>query len=229
MRQKEKPCKGTGKALGHGCGNMQLYRKYGLGTVCRCLQKWLSDSPEGIAEVSKLAIKTKAATKKVQRAKDREQRKALRKKSEWEEDLQKIINAIVRAIDAGVPCISSYRPMTTNINAGHFWSVGSNPAVRFNLLNIYAQSVEQNQHKGGNPLGFIDGLTAVYGIDHYERVHGLKAAYPLLKLSIPELQEAIDRARECLKDLTSKNMQYPDPDHRIELRDHYNKIIAIYA
>jgi hypothetical protein len=30
---KEKPCKGTGKCLGLGCGQMQKIRKYGLGTL----------------------------------------------------------------------------------------------------------------------------------------------------------------------------------------------------
>ena len=29
---KEKPCKGTGKCLGLGCGQMQKIRKYGLGS-----------------------------------------------------------------------------------------------------------------------------------------------------------------------------------------------------
>jgi hypothetical protein len=39
---KEKPCKGTGKCLGLGCGQMQKIRKYGLGTLCGCFYDWFN-------------------------------------------------------------------------------------------------------------------------------------------------------------------------------------------
>ena len=40
---KQKPCKGTGKCIGLGCGEMQKIRKYGLGTICGCFYNWFND------------------------------------------------------------------------------------------------------------------------------------------------------------------------------------------
>lgn len=40
---KEKPCKGTGKCIGLGCGEMQKIRKYGLGTICGCFYSWFNN------------------------------------------------------------------------------------------------------------------------------------------------------------------------------------------
>ena len=53
IKVKEKKCKGIGKAIGYGCGSMQLKRVYGLGLNCRCYQNWLLNSEEGKNKLKK--------------------------------------------------------------------------------------------------------------------------------------------------------------------------------
>lgn len=51
---KEKQCKGTGKAKDfEGCGTIQKFRKYGLGTKCGCFYKFFeTHKPKQINKVS---------------------------------------------------------------------------------------------------------------------------------------------------------------------------------
>lgn len=228
MKPKEKPCKGTGVAAGYGCGLPQDNRRYGLGFGCKCFQRWLYDTPEGAEVIKKSSLQGKREVKKEQKAKDTETRNSLKTKSDWEAELQKVINSIVRTIDKGCPCISSRRIITGKYDAGHFYSVGSHPALRFNLMNIYAQSVEQNQHKGGNPIGFRDGIRFLYSMEHLEYLDGLRALYPVLKLSIPEIQEAIKKAKSVLSRL-KKNEVNRTRWQRLELRASINNEIGIYG
>jgi len=84
--------------------------------------------------------------------------------AEYKKDLQTNINKIVRLLDKGHPCISSGRSNYT-VHAGHFYSVGANENLRFNLLNIWAQSDSDNTHKSGNELMFRKGLISTFGIE----------------------------------------------------------------
>ncbi len=108
----------------------------------------------------------------------------LKNKSDFEKDLEKEINHIVRLIDKGQECISS-GVKNYQVNAGHLYSVGSFPALRFNLLNIYNQSVQDNMHKAGNGVIYKERIKEVFGQDVSEEIEGLKAKYKLLDLSIP--------------------------------------------
>ena len=119
------------------------------------------------------------------RKKKKELKEKIKTKSDYERDLQKEINAIVRLIDKGHVCISSGRPITEKqTNAGHLRSVGSNPSIRFHLFNIWAQSIEHNQHKGGMPLEMTEGIECTFGPEIKERCLGLIKQYTVLKLTI---------------------------------------------
>src|SRR5690606_4553142 len=86
-------------------------------------------------------------------------------KTDVEKKLQKEINLIVRLLDKGHPCISSGRSLGKNYDAGHLYSCGSNPNIRFHLLNVFAQSVHDNQWKSGNQLDFIENIGNTFGDD----------------------------------------------------------------
>ena len=45
MELKIKPCKGTSKAIGFGCGKDSMYRK--LGMCAFCFRRWLLETDEG--------------------------------------------------------------------------------------------------------------------------------------------------------------------------------------
>lgn len=153
-------------------------------------------------------------------------RDKLKTLSDWKNDLQKEINAIVREIDKGHPCISSGRPLGKSYDAGHFLGRQAFPEARYHLMNIYAQSVEQNQHKSGNVIGFMEGLEQVFGKEHLELVMALKSL-PSLKITIEEIKVAIPICRGILKWLKLQDRQFTT-EERLELRKHFNSEIGIY-
>ena len=155
-------------------------------------------------------------------------REGLKTHSHWSKELQIEVNTIVRLIDKGAPCISSLRNGVEQIQAGHRFSVGAFPALRFHLDNIHAQTAAENNYNSGNPDGFDHGLSCIYGDEYMEAVHELKLKYPVLKLTIPELVRAKARAKKIVKELKMLGLVYP-ARVRIELRREYNKRLGIYV
>src|SRR5690606_30681698 len=105
---------------------------------------------------------------------------------------------------------------------------------RFNLLNIYAQSVEHNQYKGGAPIEYAQNLINLFGDEVYEEIMSLKRKYPVIKLGIPELKECIERAKEAermyegvFENIKDGILTSPQ-SFRIELRRLINDYIGIY-
>jgi hypothetical protein len=151
----------------------------------------------------------------------------LKTKSEYEKELQKEINTIVRLIDKGSFCHSTKKPLNEKYDAGHFFSVGSNNSIRFNLFNIYAQSVYANQYLSGDQINFLNVLSEVYGEEHKEYVLSLKSLYSYIKLSIEDLKEKITISKQIVKELKAIDLSY-SAKVRIELRKKYNERIGIY-
>lgn len=151
----------------------------------------------------------------------------LKTHSEWSKELQIEINTIARLIDKDSLCVSSLTKLNDKFDAGHRFSVGAFPQLRFNLLNIHAQSVHQNQYLSGNPDGYDHGLSCLYGDDYLQEVHDLRTKYKTLKLSIPELIQAKKRAKKIVARLKKADLTYTN-EQRIELRKQMNSDIGIY-
>lgn len=150
--------------------------------------------------------------------------------SDYEEKLQKIVNAIARKIDEHYPCISSGRT-TGKMNGGHYISVAANNSIRFNLHNIHKQSFSDNHFKSSNRDGYDMGLMARYGLKYFDFVkYELTAKYPSVKLSIPELKAAISQARSFLAMLSEMGdaLHSYTASGCMELRDMANYQIGIY-
>jgi hypothetical protein len=150
----------------------------------------------------------------------------LKSLSDWQNDLQKEINSIIRTLDFGHPCISSQRPLGKSYDAGHLYGRQSNPHIRYHLFNIYAQSVHDNQWKSGNQLEFVNGIEKTFGTEIKDYCLSLKGL-PILKLSISEIQEKIPIARGILKWLKLQDRKFSE-NERIFYRDKFNKEIGIY-
>lgn len=143
-------------------------------------------------------------------------------------NLQICINKIVRLIDKGHPCISSNASYGTyTVHAGHFYSVGSNGSIRFNLLNIYAQSNADNIYKSGNQTQYRLNLVKLFGDDLINEIEGLTAKYPLFKPTKQEMIGYIQKARAIMLRLERDNKIYSTSE-RIELRKNFNNEIGIY-
>lgn len=181
---------------------------------------------------NKCAIIVGKSEQKKKKAKEWQKEKSILKeklktKSDYEKDLQILINKIVRLIDKNTCCISTGKPLNEKFDAGHFFSVGSNPTIRFNLLNIYAQSVYANQYLSGDQINFMNGLSDNYGKGLQSIVLKLKSDYKVIKLSIDDLKEKIVIAKSIVKHLEIENKTYNSIE-RIELRKKYNNLIGIY-
>jgi len=113
-----------------------------------------------------------------------------------------------------------------NYDAGHLYSRGSNPHIRYHLFNIFAQSVHDNQWKSGNQLDFVSGIEKTFGLDVKEYCLSLKGL-PELKLTINEIKEKIPIARSVLKYLKLQDRKFTN-EERISLRKEFNSKLSIY-
>jgi hypothetical protein len=203
----KKKCKGTGPALGYGCGNPEYLHKYGLCTSC--FKKWLFNSHEGKNYLERIRIRAKKKVEKKIRTEHKKEKEKLRSKSYYEGKLQNEINTIVRLIDTDKGCISCEHgwtgKATRQFHAGHRKSVGSNATLRFNLFNIFKQCSICNNFKSANEREYDKGIVKHYGQDMLDYIESLPGLYPELHLSIDDLKEKIIIARQIKKDILNGN------------------------
>ena len=198
----------------------------------QCKEKFTPQNNTQICCSPKCAIdymKSKKAKEadKIWNAQKKDLKESLKNKSDYEKELQKEINTIVRLIDKGSFCHSTKKPLNEKYDAGHFYSVGSNNSIRFNLFNIYAQSVYANQYLSGDQINFLNVLSDVYGKEHKEYVLNLKSIYSYVKLTIEELKEKITISKKIVNELKKADLIYPIKV-RLELRKKYNERLGIY-
>ncbi|HOD09932.1 MAG TPA: recombination protein NinG [Flavobacterium sp.] len=227
IEPKLKICAGIGKAISvKGCGKKTKYRTFGL--CSSCLSDFLFETDAGKLIMQKRIIpQAKVKVNKEQKKVDAVTRESLKTLSDYKADLQFEINQIIKYIDMNVNCISSNRPLAEKRNSGHIFSVGSNPTLRFNLNNIYNQSISDNKDKGGQPLEAIEGIKNMYGQEQLNLVLGLKAKYKYIGLTKEDVKAKTQIARSIVKHLKLENKTYNSIE-RIELRKKYNKMIGIY-
>lgn len=154
----------------------------------------------GIECARKLAEKKR---EKVEKAKDRLRKEALKTRSDWMKEAQQAFNSFIRLRDqlAGHLCISSGRPLDwsgNNVDAGHYRSVGSAPHLRFTETNCHAQSKQDNRYKAGNAVDYRIGLIQRIGLEEVEK---LESDQTPRKWTIDELKEIKETYKRKLKEL----------------------------
>ncbi len=228
---KQKPCKGTGNAKGHGCGKLTNVNNlvYGLGKMCGCYSDWLLNSENGKIKMAKSMIIAKSkVSKEIKATKSKETQKAkidLLSNDKYRSTyLQPIINEIARLIDYGQSCIATGN--FGKMNGGHYVSVGANRTAALNLHNIHIQSFESNNFKGGDPIKYRHGIIERYGNDYFEYIEFLQQ-HPPLHLNKPDLMDLAKKASEIRNEL-KKNNYVKTPLERIEYRNQVNLKLGIY-
>lgn len=142
--------------------------------------------------------------------------------------LEAQINHIVRLIDKGHPCISTGTLWGEYIvNAGHYISVGSNPTLRYNLLNIFNQSKSDNFYKGGKGSNYSIRLKEIFGQQVRDKIEALPGKYKSIHLTDNDYLEKIIIAKQIVKELKAADRRY-STDERIILRIEFNERIGIY-
>lgn len=102
----------------------------------------------------------------------RASKERIKPKGQYMREAQAAFNAWVRARDASQPCISCGRHHEGKYDAGHYRTVGSNPALRFEPLNCHKQCVPCNQHKSGDIVNYRISLVLRIGQDKVDWLEG---------------------------------------------------------
>ena len=109
---------------------------------------------------AELESKKKVATKSWNKEK-KERKENLKTNSDYVRELQIVFNKFIRLRDKNEGCISCEKPLNTKFDAGHFYSTGSYPELRF---NDFGQCVFCNQHKHGNLIEYGERLHTRIGL-----------------------------------------------------------------
>jgi hypothetical protein len=119
--------------------------------------------------------------------------------SSWRRDLQQVFNQFIRMRDQHKGCVSCGKLLNTKFDAGHFYSVGSYPNLRFTETNCFGQCVECNQHKHGNLLEYRERILERISQEELEELVA-KKDLPL-RLTLPEIKEKIQYYKNKIKSL----------------------------
>ena len=96
----------------------------------------------------------------------------LKNRADHMKDTQQAFNAWVRTRDAALPCVSCGRHHQGKYDAGHYRTVGSNPALRFEPMNCHRQCSPCNTRLSGNIVNYRIELVKRIGADAVEWLEG---------------------------------------------------------
>lgn len=137
-----------------------------------------------------VADKKQAKQEAQERKETRQKLQALQTKPQLVKKAQMAFNAFIRARDAGKPCISCGRALSSEPNshdAGHYRSVGSAPHLRFVETNCHSQCRHCNNHLAGNHVAYRQGLIERVGLQEVERLERDQTTRHYTKEGLTEL------------------------------------------
>ncbi|CAI8789200.1 putative phage recombination protein [Pseudomonas sp. IT-P253] len=125
----------------------------------------------------------------------------LKSRADHLKDTQIAFNAWVRARDAELPCISCGRHHQGKYDAGHYRTVGSNPALRFEPLNCHRQCSPCNTQLSGNIVNYRIALVKRIGT---EAVDWLEGPHEPKKYTVDELKAMTAEYRAKTRELKGR-------------------------
>ena len=133
-------------------------------------------------------------------AKEKKQiKEKLMTRTEWLKCLQIVFNSYIRNRDEKRACISC-GAVCGGLNsgtAGHFYSVGSYPNLRFNEDNVHLQCTYCNMHLHSNPHEYEIGLIKRIGKIRFNSLLVLRNKE--LKLSLDQIKDLIKEYKQKIK------------------------------
>ena len=153
---------------------------------------------------AKQLAKVKRETKvkeKADRAKHKADKERVKKRAEWLDNLQSLVNQfVVHVRDKNEPCFTCGKSNNVKYDAGHYRSRGACKELRFELTNIHKQcSVNCNQWGSGMRSEYREAIIKKYGEDHLIWLDGphtkLKDQFP----HYTDIKAEIQRYRTLLR------------------------------
>ena len=121
----------------------------------------------------------------------------LRSLGDWKKILQTVFNRFIRMRDAKKGCISCGANLNGKYDAGHFYSVGAYPNLRYNEDNVHGQCVKCNMYLHGNLANYRNGLIARIGSERFRVLDENKNG--TLNLTMQEIIELINEYKNKQK------------------------------
>ena len=129
--------------------------------------------------------KARKSLAQVERREIKIRKEKLKIRADHLREAQQAFNEWVRLRDAARPCVSCGRHHEGQYHAGHYRSVGANPELRFEPLNVWKQCAPCNTHLSGNLVNFRLSLLQLIGAD---QVAWLEGPHPARKYTVEEIQ-----------------------------------------
>ena len=143
-------------------------------------------------------VVAEAERKAQERKSDKVRKLALKSRQDWLREAQAAFNAFIRERDRADPCISCGRFHDGKWNAGHYRSLGAQPALRFDENNVHKQCEPCNSYLSGNVVEYRIRLLAKIG---QSAVELLEIEHAPAKYSIEDAQRIKTVYKAKLKQL----------------------------
>ena len=142
--------------------------------------------------------KARKALADIERKDIKVRKEKLKTRADHMKDTQQAFNAWVRARDAEKPCVSCGRHHQGKYDAGHYRTVGSNSALRFEPMNCHRQCSPCNTRLSGNIVNYRIELVRRIGA---EAVEWLEGPHEAKKYTVDELKVMTTDYRAKTKEL----------------------------
>lgn len=199
------------------------YKKIRQKTCKQCKNKYIPENEFSIVCSGECALAyIRSNNLKTMRKRLATEKDAMKTKADYIRELQTEFNKLIRIIDQDLPCIARGYLATDKANtwdAGHCYSIGSVPALRFWAHNVHKQHKQSNRYKAGDPLLFVDGLISRYGQKYVDDLRDAKARFQHMNWSITQLRDAKAECMEMIR-MSKKGV--------IPTRDEINEKLSLY-
>ncbi len=155
----------------------------------------------GLALVVASREKDRKSFQQRERREIRVRKEQLKSRAEHLREAQAAFNEWVRLRDADLPCISCGRFHDGQYHAGHYRTVGANPELRFEPLNVHKQCAPCNNHKSGDIVNYRINLVQRIGADTVEWLEG---PHEPQKLDIEAIKQIKAHYRALVRELKAR-------------------------
>jgi len=142
--------------------------------------------------------KARKSLAQVERREIKVRKEKIKSRTQHLKDAQTAFNAWIRGRDIGLPCVSCGRHHNGQWHAGHYRTVGGNPELRFEPLNVWRQCAPCNNHKSGDIVNYRIELVKRIGA---EAVEWLEGPHEAKKYTIEQLKAMTAEYRAKTREL----------------------------
>ena len=187
---KQKICKGTGKAKGYsGCGKL-AYLEWGLCYDCK--KDFLLNTEQGQELIDKASKKAKMVSAQTYNKEKKERKWELMSTVQRINKAKQVFQKWIRKRDKDEACISCGTVSSELWDGVHYLKADIYTGVIFNEINVHKQCRKCNRFLGGNEAQYRIALCLKYGESKVAELEKLANETRQYRWSSEELKKIID-------------------------------------